>query len=55
MVHTTHQALADELGRVREIVRRLLESFAEQGLVSLGREQVEIVDAQRLRRVAAPA
>lgn len=55
VVHATHQALADELGSVREIVSRLLKSFAEQGLVSLGREQVEIVDAQRLRRIAAPA
>jgi CRP/FNR family transcriptional regulator len=54
-VHVTHQALADELGSVREIVSRLLKSFAEQGLVSLGREQIEIVDPARLRRVAAPA
>jgi CRP/FNR family transcriptional regulator len=53
-VHVTHQALADELGSVREIVTRLLKSFAEQGLVSLGREQIEIVDPPRLRRVAAP-
>ncbi len=52
-VHTTHQALADELGSVREIVSRLLKTFAEQGLVSLGREQIEIVDAARLRLVAA--
>jgi CRP/FNR family transcriptional regulator len=54
-IHTTHQALADELGSVREIVSRLLKNFAEQGLVSLGREQIEIMDAARLRRVAAPA
>ena len=53
-VHATHQALADELGSVREIVTRLLKSFAEQGMVSLGREQIEIVDPAGLRRVAAP-
>jgi CRP/FNR family transcriptional regulator len=53
VVHTTHQALADELGSVREIVSRLLKTFAEQGLVSLAREQVEIVDAARLRKIAA--
>jgi CRP/FNR family transcriptional regulator len=53
VVHTTHQALADELGSVREIVSRLLKSFADQGFVSLAREQVEIVDAAGLRRVAA--
>lgn len=55
VVHVTHQALADELGSVREIVSRLLKSFAEQGLVSLGREQIEIVDPGRLRSVATPA
>jgi len=53
LIHITHQALADELGSVREIVSRLLKTFAEQGLVSLAREQIEIVDAARLRRIAA--
>ncbi len=53
VIHSTHQALADELGSVREIVSRLLKTFAEQGLVSLAREHIEIVDAARLRRIAA--
>ena len=53
VIHVTHQGLADELGSVREIVSRLLKSFAEQGMVSLGREQIEIVDAGRLRQLAA--
>ena len=52
-VHTTHQQLADELGSVREIVSRMLKSFAEQGLVKLAREQVEIIDPPGLRRMAA--
>lgn len=51
-VQVTHQQLADELGSVREIVSRLLKGFAAQGLVRLGREQIEIVDAAGLRRVA---
>lgn len=49
---TTHQQLADELGTVREMVSRVLKSFEEQGLVVLGREQVEILDAAGLRRIA---
>lgn len=49
----THQALADELGTVREIVSRLLNRFERQGWVSLGRERIEIVDASALRAVAA--
>ena len=53
VVHATHQHLADELGSVREMVSRLLKGFAEQGLVRLGREQVEVLDAAGLRRVAS--
>lgn len=52
VVHATHQQLADELGSVREIVSRLLKNFAAQGLVRLGREQIEILDAAGLRTVA---
>ncbi|MBI3140469.1 MAG: Crp/Fnr family transcriptional regulator [Rhodocyclales bacterium] len=53
VVRATHQQLADELGSVREMVSRLLKGFAEQGLVAQGREQVEILDATGLRRIAA--
>ena len=53
LLHITHQQLADELGSVREIVSRLLKSFADQGLVKLGREQVEILDPAGLRRLSA--
>jgi CRP/FNR family transcriptional regulator len=52
VVHATHQQLADELGSVREMISRLLKGFAEQGLVVLGREQIEIRDAAGLRRLA---
>lgn len=45
----THQALADELGSVREIVSRLLKNFADQGWVRLGREQIEILNAPALK------
>jgi len=48
-IHITHQALADELGSVREIVSRLLKNFAEQGWVKLGREQIELIDSEALR------
>lgn len=52
-VHATHQLLADELGSVREMVSRLLKGFADQKLVALGREQIEILDPARLRELAA--
>lgn len=52
VVRTTHQGLAEELGSVREIVSRLLKNFADQGLVTLERERIEILDPRGLRVVA---
>lgn len=53
VIAATHQALADELGTVREIVTRLLRRFERAGWLRLGRERVEIVDAAALRTLAA--
>jgi CRP/FNR family transcriptional regulator, anaerobic regulatory protein len=52
-VHSTHQALADELGTVREIVTRLLKRFEQAGWVALGRERIDLRDAAALRALAA--
>lgn len=52
-LRVTHQQLADDLGSVREIVSRLLKGFAVQGLVSLGREHLTIVNRDELRKLAA--
>ena len=49
---TTHQALADELGTVREIVTRLLKRFERAGWLSLGRERIELLDPAALRHLA---
>ena len=51
-ISVTHQALADELGSVREIVSRLLRTFEDRGWVDLGRERVRIVDAKALAALA---
>ncbi len=45
----THQALADELGSVREIISRLLKNFADQGWISLQRGQITILKARELK------
>jgi CRP/FNR family transcriptional regulator len=50
---TTHQALADELGTVREIVTRLLHRFERDGLVELSRESITLIDSAGLRSIAA--
>lgn len=45
----THQAIADELGTVREIASRLLKEFEKAGLVELKRGRIEILNPDRLR------
>jgi len=52
-LRATHQALADELGTVREIVTRLLRRFERAGWVELSRECITIRDSVALRQVAA--
>ncbi len=49
---TTHQALADELGTVREMVSRLLSRFERAGWVRLGRERIELLDVAALRALS---
>ncbi|MFA6314209.1 MAG: Crp/Fnr family transcriptional regulator [Sterolibacterium sp.] len=53
VIHVTHQQLADELGSVREMVSRLLKRFVDQGLVRLGREQIEVLNPPGLRQIAS--
>jgi CRP/FNR family transcriptional regulator len=53
VLHASHQALADELGTVREMVTRLLRRFERAGWLALGRERIELKDAAALRRLAA--
>lgn len=47
----SHQELAGELGTVREMVTRLLNSFSDTGLVRLGRGRIEILDEAGLRDI----
>lgn len=52
-INITHEALADDLGSLREMISRLLKNFADQGWVALGREQIEVLDAAALRKLVA--
>lgn len=49
----THQTLADELGVAREMVSRVLRSFADRGLIEQQRECILVPDAAALERQAA--
>jgi CRP/FNR family transcriptional regulator len=53
-IQSTQQSLADELGSVREIMGRVLRGFAQQGLVSLQRGRILVLDRDGLSRVAEP-
>lgn len=48
-IEMTHQQLADEIGSTREMVSRILESFADRGWVDLGRKRIDILDIGSLR------
>ncbi len=52
-LNITHQALADDLGTVREMVTRLLRRFERDGWVALGREQITIVNSAALRALVS--
>lgn len=52
-VAATHQTLAVELGSAREVVSRQLKLLEKQGLVSLGRGRITLIDRTRLARIAA--
>ena len=51
-LHVTHQAIAESIGTVREIVSRLLKRFEQRGWILLGRERITILDPAALRAVA---
>lgn len=48
----THEAISNHLGTAREVVTRMLKYFQEEGLVSLSRGTIEIVDEKRLKNLA---
>lgn len=50
VIAMTHQALAVELGSVREVVSRVLKEFEHRGWLRLARGRIEISDAPGMRR-----
>ncbi|UCH58621.1 MAG: Crp/Fnr family transcriptional regulator [Anaerolineales bacterium] len=51
-VKITHQEIASELGSSREVVSRILEDFADRGLLQLGRGSIDILDFETLANTA---
>lgn len=50
-VRITHQAMASELGTSREVVSRILEDFADAGMIETGRGSVTLRSLERLRAI----
>lgn len=51
-LHITHDRIAAHMGTAREVVTRLLRYFQSEGMVSLARGTLQIVDPDKLRRLA---
>lgn len=49
LIHTTHQAIAEELASSREVISRLLKEFESEASIKLGRGTIEVRDAGKLR------
>ena len=51
-INITHQKIANEIGSSREVVSRLLEDFAGQGLIKLSRGKIEIQNFKGLNSIS---
>jgi len=51
-VKATHEEIAKLVGSAREVVSRMLKSFETQGIVSLGRGTIKVIDREALKRIA---
>ena len=50
-IKITHQVVASELGTSREMVGRILEDFADAGMIETGRGSVTLRNPARLRAI----
>jgi CRP/FNR family transcriptional regulator len=54
VARVSQQELADAVGSVREVVVRLLRELREEGLIRTGRDEIELIDADRLHEDTFP-
>ena len=47
----THEAIANHLGSHREVITRMLKYFQNEGMVSVSRGEVKIIDPERLAKL----
>lgn len=51
-IQLTHEQIAKYIGSAREVVSRMLKYFADEGIVSTGRNGIDIIDKKRLLQLA---
>ena len=52
MLTVTHEELANQLGTAREVVTRLLKYFQADGIITLSRGSIRLLDMKKLRELA---
>lgn len=51
-LHTTHEAIAQELGSSREVISRILKNFEKQKLLSMSRGLIELKNWSEIEKIA---
>jgi CRP/FNR family cyclic AMP-dependent transcriptional regulator len=54
VVHVSQQQLADYVGTVREVVGRILRDLKDEQLVTTGRDEIVLLDPERLHDITWP-
>jgi len=52
IVELSHQEIADNLGTAREVVSRLLKYMEGEGLVTISRKEIQVLNLNRLEELA---
>lgn len=52
LLNLTHESIANHLGSSREVITRMLRYFQNEGVVKLNRGTIEILDIQKLEKIA---
>ncbi len=55
VLRKTHAELAADVGSSREVVSRILRDLAERGMIRVRRGEIELLDAEAIRRLAESA
>lgn len=51
IINVTHDDIAKQIGSAREVVSRIIKYFANEGILSLKRGQIELLDKNKLKKI----